>query len=70
MERIIREIIRGVKGRRLGRNSRRVHWWNGHRTGWGASHQQGFERWARLIQRPDLSPEFKTQIERNLAEKS
>ena len=70
MERTIREIIGGVKGRRLGRNSRRVHWWNGRRIGWGTSHQQGFEKWARLIQRPDLSPAFEHQIRRNLEEKS
>ena len=56
--------------RRLTRNSRRVNWFNGRKVKWSIAHSQGFERWAKLSVKPNLSPEFKAQIERNLQEKS
>lgn len=67
LSRLVTNIL---KHHRTSRNSKRIHWFNGRRIGWGTSHQQGFEKWAKLIQRPDLSPEFRAQIERNLKEKS
>jgi chorismate mutase len=53
----------------MGSRSRSAHWRNGEKRGDPESLIKQLKRWRDLLRKPNLSPEFKAQIERNIVKR-